>query len=515
MRTNNLMSGAIILTIGGVLAKVFSAVYRIVITRILGGVGIGIYQLIFPIYSLFVVLATAGLPMAISKVIAKHKGCEKTVVKKCVVSFSLVAIVLILLMIIFSKTFAWLQGNKDIYICYIILAPTILFVVISSVLRGYFQGIKNFTPSAVSNILEQIVKLAFGLILSLILIQINLLYAIIGAIISIVVSELFSAVILLVNYKRFTKKSKDCNLDVSFKEIFKDVLPITLTNLILPLSSFIDSLLVVNLLKINFTTDVSVFLYGLESGAVSTLISLPTIFSFAIASAIMPNMSAKDNLINKNNKLNFMLKVVLVIAVPCVICFVFFPNKLLEILYGNRFVDFGLNGNVIASKLLILSSFGVVGLTLNQIYSSSLQALNYRKTTIKNLAIAVFVKFVIQLIFIPFKSLNIYALAIANTVCYLVVFYLNNLQINKVFKVKIKGEFLGKLLVSNTLMLLFMIGLFMFGNGLMYSISAFVVGALVYLASLYYLNVFNKKDMATFKYGLKWLRFQINEDKKH
>ena len=75
MKTNNLMSGAIILTVGGVLAKGFSAVYRIVLTRILGGVGIGIYQLIFPIYSLFVVLASAGLPMAISKVIAKHKGC--------------------------------------------------------------------------------------------------------------------------------------------------------------------------------------------------------------------------------------------------------------------------------------------------------------------------------------------------------------------------------------------------------------------------------------------------------
>lgn len=503
MKTNNVMSGALILVVGGVLAKVFSVVYRIFLTRILGGVGIGIYQLIFPIYSLCVVLATAGLPMAISKVIAKHKGCEKTVVKKCVVCFSLIAIALTLFMVFASKGLAWLQGNNEIYIGYIILAPTILFVAISSVLRGYFQGVKNFLPSAISNIVEQFVKLIFGLILSLILIQVNLISAIIGAIIGIVISELFSVVILLANYKKFIKNSKNCDLNIGFKEIFKDILPITLTNLILPLSSFIDSVLVVNLLKINFSANVSIFLYGLESGAVATLISLPTIFSFAIASAIMPNMSADDNIINKNNKLNFMLKLVLIIAVPCVICFVFFPNRLIDILYGNKLTEFGLNGSNIASKLLVLSSFGVIGLTINQVYSTSLQAMNYRRITIKNLAVAVGIKFAIQLLFMPFKSLNIYALAVANTVCYLIVFHLNNLQVNKIFNIKFNNNFFAKLLLCNVIMILFMLGLFMLGGGIIYSISAFVVGALVYIASLCFFKVLSKNESATFKYGIK------------
>lgn len=503
MKTNNMMSGALILVVGGVLAKVFSAIYRIFLTRILGGVGIGIYQLIFPIYSLCVVLATAGLPMAISKVIAKHKGCEKTVVKKCVVCFSLVAICLSLFMLFASKGLAWLQGNSEIYVCYIILAPTILFVAISSVLRGYFQGIKNFSPSAISNIVEQFAKLIFGLVLSLILIQINLLAAIIGAIVGIVISELVSVLILFIHYKKFIKNSKNCDLDISFKEISKDILPITLTNLILPLSSFIDSVLVINLLKINFSTQTSVFLYGLESGAVATLVSLPTIFSFAIASVIMPSMSARENVINKNNRLNIMLKIVLVIAIPCVVCFIFFPNKLIEVLYGNRLVEFGLNGNYISSKLLILSSFGVVGLTLNQVYSTSLQAMNYRRVTIKNLAVAVGIKFVIQLLFMPFKSLNIYALAVANTVCYLFVFYLNSLQLNKVFKINLDKLFWGKLMLCNFVMILFMLAVFMIGSGLMYTISAFFVGAIVYVASLFFLRVLDKKDLAIFKYKLK------------
>ena len=292
-------------------------------------------------------------------------------------------------------------------------------------------------------------------------------------------------------------------MNIGFNKIFKDILPITLTNLILPLASFVDSVLVVNLLGLNFSNEISVFLYGLESGAVSTLVSLPTIFSFAIASAIMPSMSEKCNIINKNNKLSFMIKVVLIIVIPCVLCFIFFPNQLINILYGNRLVEFGINGNNIASKLLILSSFGVIGLTVNQIYSTSLQAVNFRRVTIKNLAVAVFVKFVIQLIFMPFKSLNIYALAIANTVCYLIVFYLNHHQIKKSFNFKPNVNFWGKLFVCNSIMLLFMIGLFMLGEGLIYSISAFVVGMLVYLSSLYFTKVLDKKDTAIFKYGLK------------
>ena len=77
MKKNNLMSDVLVLSIGGVLAKIFSAIYRIGLTRILGGEGIGLYQLVFPLYSLCVVLATAGLPMAISKVIARNREKEK------------------------------------------------------------------------------------------------------------------------------------------------------------------------------------------------------------------------------------------------------------------------------------------------------------------------------------------------------------------------------------------------------------------------------------------------------
>lgn len=503
MKKNNLMLGAVILTLGGVMAKGFSAIYRIVLTRVLGGVGIGIYQLIFPIYSLFVVLTTAGLPLAISKVISKNKGKERAIIKKSMLYITIISFVLTLIMIVGSKLLAWFQGRSEIYICYIILSPSIMIVSAISVLRGYFQGINNFTPSAVSNIIEQFTKLAFGLMLSLILIQKSLIWAIIGAVVGIVLSEVVALLILIISYKISSRKLNKDEASLSFKELSKDIIPIVLTNIILPLSSFVDSILVVNLLKINFSNETAVFLYGLESGAVSSLVNLPTLFSFSIASVIMPSMSGKESLINKNYKLNISLKVVLLITIPCVVCFLLFPSQIIEVLYGSRLNSMGLNGNLISSKLLALSSVGAVGLVVNQVYSTSLQAVNYRKITIKNLALSVFVKFVLVVMFMPFKNINIYALAIANVVCYLLVMILNQKYIKKKFNVNIGFYFVGKIMISIFLMIVSILIFLLANPSISTIILSFILGALVYLISVFNFNIFTKKDMAVLKYKVK------------
>ena len=499
MKKNNLMSGALILSVGAVLAKVFSAIYRIALTRILGGEGIGIYQLIFPLYALCVVLATAGLPMAISKVIAKHKNAEKTVVKKCMLFVSLVSLVLTLILVLTSKGLAILQGVEEISICYIILAPTIIFVAGASVLRGYFQGKQNFTPSAVSNILEQFVKLVFGLVLSLILLRVSLMASIIGAVISIVVSEIVSLVVLFFIYIRHKKTDAPASVDT--KEIVKDILPITLTNIIMPIATFVDSLLVVNLLEINFNQSMAVFLYGLESGAVSSLVSLPTIFSFALASVILPNIANMGE--NKNHNLSFAIKIVLLISVPCVLAFIFMPDRLIGLLYADRLDGYGVEGLNICYRLLSISGLGVVFLAVSQVYSSSLQAIDKRYVTIRNLAIAVVVKFVIELAFMPSVAVNIYALAIANTACYITVMVLNHFEIRESFNLDLNSDFFGKLALSNSVLVLVLLGILSVGNSTLNTLLAICFAGVSYIFALFKFNIFNRRDKAIIKYKLK------------
>ena len=499
MKKNNLFSGALILSVGSILAKLFSAVYRISLTRILGGEGIGIYQLIFPFYSLCVVLSSAGLPMAISKVVSKNKGNEIGVLKKCFLFTIIVALILTLILVVSSNGLATLQGQEQISSCYVILAPTIILVSASSVLRGYFQGKHNFIPSSISNIIEQFVKMCVGLILSVSLISVSLFASIVGAVVAIVVSEVVSLVVLLV----YIKKEKLTNgklENISIKNLIKDVVPITLTNVVLPISTFIDSVLVVGLLRINFSNNVSVFLYGLESGAVSSLISLPTIFSFAIASVILPNLASLKHSFNKNKKLTLALKIVLLITIPCVISFTIVPNRLIEVLYQNKLSAYGINGMNIASKLLTISGFGVVFLAVNQIYSSSLQSVDERFKTVRNLTIAVVVKFVIELLFLPAKSLNIYILAVSNLVCYLTAMFLNHMEIKQHFTLKINYNFVAKMVFSNCVMVFAMVSIMSIENSVQNTILSFVIAVIVYFICLFLVNIFNRHDKAMFKY---------------
>jgi len=502
MKKNNIIFGAIILTAGGLIAKVFSAIYRIALTRILGGAGIGIYQLIFPIYSLFVVLSTAGLPLAVSKIVAKNIANKKVVLKKCMRYILIISFILTAILIVFSRPFANLQQVEEIHICYLILAPSIILIGASSVYKGYFQGVKDFKPSAISNVIEQFCKLILGLVLSLSLIRFGAIYAVIGAVVSIFISEILSYFYLLYYYKKQKIDIIENNFDLSFKEIFKDVFPITLTNLILPFSGFIDSVLVVNLLKLNFTTDVSVYLYGLESGAVSSLINIPTIFSFALATVLMPSICDNISKVNKCSCLNLSLKLSLLVVIPCVLSFIFFPSQLLCVLYGNKISGFGFNGIQIASKLMIISSIGIVALVVNQVFSSSLQANNFKKSTVINFTIAICVKLVLELVLMPIKFINIYALAVANSVCYICVSILNFNKLKKCLLVKFDLVYIGKILIASVIMIMTMLIVLNIGTSLLNIVFAFVLGGATYLYTITKLDVLNREEKAVLKYRL-------------
>ena len=233
------------------------------------------------------------------------------------------------------------------------------------------------------------------------------------------------------------------------------------------------------------------------------MVSLPTIFSFAIASVILPNIALWTSEFNKNHKLSLALKIVLIISVPCVLCFLFIPDRLIDLLYANRLNGMGVQGLNIAYRLLSISGIGIIFLAVNQVYSSSLQAIDERYVTIRNLIIAVILKFVIELLFMPSLYLNIYSLSIANTVCYVTVMVLNHFEIKEHFNLRINYIFTGKLIVANSLMLLALVGILSVSTSWSNTLLGIVVAAIVYLGSLYLLKIFNKKDSAMMKYKIR------------
>ena len=144
---NTFINGAVYLALGSFFAKLLGAVYRVPLTNIIGGKGLGLYQMIFPLYCVLLDFSGAGFPSAISKIIASY-GAENEYKSQKLLAHSLILALILgiggfVLMSVLAKPIALAQGNKDAYLGYVALSPSVLFVSLLSCYRGYFQGKLN------------------------------------------------------------------------------------------------------------------------------------------------------------------------------------------------------------------------------------------------------------------------------------------------------------------------------------------------------------------------------------
>lgn len=209
--SKRIASGAGVLLIGSVVAKMLGALYRIPLTNILGAEGMGMYQLVFPVYALFMVLATAGIPTALSRMVAEKRAIgEDTKKYLCVAILTLFVFGLAFAAVMAgaSKFLAARQGNADTYPGFLVIAPAIVCVCVISGFRGWFQGEMYMLPTALSNVVEQVVKLSVGLALSYALIRKGVIYAVCGALLGVTISEIVTVIYICLQPIFCARKSK-------------------------------------------------------------------------------------------------------------------------------------------------------------------------------------------------------------------------------------------------------------------------------------------------------------------
>lgn len=497
MKKNSLIYGASVLTIGAFLSKAIGSVYRLFLTYVIGGEGIGLYQMVFPVYSFLIVLSTGGIPLAISKIIAECNANKNDERKKRTITLSLS--ILVILSIIFAliltfgaKKIAILQGNVMISDSYLVIAPALVFVSVLSVMRGYFQGECDFVPTAVSQIIEQVIKVLSGMALAMTLVKYSVADAVTGAVLAVTISEFVSAVIICIWYCRRKKyrTATPCDCDpITLRQIIKVALPITLTTMVLPLTFCLDSFLVVNLLKRNFTTAVATSMYGLESGVVMSIVNFPSIISFSLASVLLPNLVKNiktHNVYDNTEKLNACIKINLIISLPCMIGGVIFGKNLMNLIYGTALLPVDLAG-----ELLSLSSISILYMGFMQIFSMSLQAYDRRYVTLRNVLVAVLVKVVFECIFLSTKTINIYALALANVLCYMVAMLLDMFSLKRCIDFAISIYDSLKILYSTAIAISVMYVMSVLMQGRFDFLVCLAVGGVLYVMALYALGVFD------------------------
>lgn len=450
--------GAVTLVACNLISKVIGAIYRVPLLKILGSEGLGLYQLIFPVFALFLVISSSGVNVAVSKFVSRETeknnifNIKKYLYAGFTISFC-VSLFFASLLLIFAPLLSKYQGDSRLFICYCAILPSIIICSIISTFRGYFLGKHKMLYSGGLQVLEQIAKLIFSLLFATAFIKKGILYAVFGTILGITVSEVFTLIISFVLYtfnkkqiytkyilKKQYKYNKNTNYNIktlkpilnrkitlkqAIKQIFQFGFFISLESCILPLLGAVDSLTIVPLLiKSGLNNIVSYTLFGLEDGIVASLIAMPTVFATSFGQSLIPSIKSKD-ITNSTKNISESFKIVWLIGVACAFVFIFFSTDIINFLYAGGLNDkIVLEGQIVAD-LLKLNSFNIIYLSLLNLSSSILQGLEDSKTPVINMGVCAVVRVLVVLITVPAKGINIYGTAIADMVFYSLVFILN------------------------------------------------------------------------------------------
>lgn len=336
----NFIKSTIILLIGGLLTKILGMLIKIVMSRLIGTEGLGIYMLILPTFSLFIGISQFGMPVAASKLVAEDKKNNKKIFSSILPIIIAVNIILIIIIILIAPTLANnFLHNNDTYYGILAIALVIPFTSISSICRSYFFGREKMLPHVISNLVEDIARLILMILLIPFFIKKGIKYAICFIVLSNIISEALSIIVLLLFLPKnvnITKKDLIPNKDY-IRECLSIGIPNTTGRLIGSFGYFLEPIILSSvLISMNYSSNFITRQYGILSGYVMPLLLLPSFFTMAISQALLPIVSkeySKKNYNSVKNKVKLAIFLSLLIGIPVTILFMIWPDFFLKLIY--------------------------------------------------------------------------------------------------------------------------------------------------------------------------------------
>lgn len=489
---NMVLKGSIILVIAGLVGKALGAVFRIPLSNILGAEGIGIYQMIFPVFSLALIICSGGVSVTVAHTIAKIRasgsGGEKKVFYKGFFFTLITSLLFGLAFFFLGDNISLVQGNALAGTGYKMVAVALVFSSLLASFRGLFQGYQNMLPTASSQIIEQVFKVVFGLVFAYFFVEKSVELGVVGAFLGISIAEIFAFLYMVFRAKKL-KLSKEDNGQFESRFLLTNF-SITLSFLIIPIITAFDSFVVINILKNFFSSQMATSLYGLQSGMINSLINFPVVISVAISLAILPDLSfiiSQNNTLSASEKIRKVFSFLLLILTPFILIFVFFAGDIMGLLYPSLTDEL-----LQTSKLLLqISAFEILFIGLLQISTTIFQSLDKPAIPIYILIFAGSIKVSLTLILVAMPQFNIMGLAISNLVFYAVASVLALFLVKKYlpFSLKLKTLIVGGTSLSLTALGFYVVGVY-FSNIWLKITIAGICGIAFYLLPLILFDLF-------------------------
>ena len=456
--------GAAILGLAGLVCKVIGALFRIPLYNLLED-GMAYYEAVYPYYSWLLVVSSAGIPTAISRMVAErvamgdHAGARR-VFRRAQALLVGIGLVTTLIMFFGAGWFASLvEVGEGVVLSFRALAPALLFVSVMCAYRGYLQGLQCMSGTAVSQLVEQVVKLVAGLFFAAKLLPMGLEYAAMGALLGISLSELLALAVIALFYVRRRRMLPDmaaaraaAQEEGVIRSLLAIAVPVTIGASIMPMTGIIDSVLIVSTLRdIGFSDAEANLRYVALRTNVTTVINMPAVLTTSLAMSLVPAVSAarRRHSIGSVRSISVTaIKLSMIVGLPCAAGLFVLSEQVIDFLY-----DITPDRLAIAASLMRISSVGVVFLSLVQTLTGVIQGLGKQQVPVINLALGAAAKVALMLALMHDPAINIDGAAIATVACYAVAGLLDLFYLVRLARLSLNvWDLFGKPLLASLLM---------------------------------------------------------------
>ena len=510
---DSFLKGVFILLFSQIIVKVVGLVYKVYLTNKegFGDSGNAIYSSGFQIYALLLTLSSTGVPNAIAKLVSERLAIGDTkgahnIFKISFVTFAILGSLGTTLLFIGAKFIAnvWLEIPEAEYTL-IALSPSILFVAISSVIKGYFNGMHNMKATANSQSIEQI----FKTLLTIILVEIVAKVSSNNTMLMAAAANLATTIATFLGfgylYKYYIERKKQIASQVknstnhiptrirkTIKNILCVAMPISLSSIMSSFNRNIDSLTIVRTLKKYMQESDAKIQYGILSGKIDTLIILPMAFNISFITPLVPEISslvATSNFKEVKRKIYFALLITVLIGLPSTVGMYIFAKPILATLFPNATQGY---------KLLQLSSLVIIFTLISQTINACLQGLGKNIVPAVALGVGMTCKLFCNIVLINIEKIGINGAIIGNIMCNLVACIIGLYELNKSVKINII-KLMIKPIFATLIMSICAYGTYIHLRRKIFekvaTILAIIIAVIIYAVLILILKVFSKEEI--------------------
>ncbi len=516
----SVVKGSAILLIANFAVKIIGAIFKIPLQHLIGDEGMGYFNAAYNIYAGLFVIATAGLPVAVSKMVSESMVVNNVKEARRVYHVAYAIFLVIGLtgsaaLFFFADKWALTTKFAESNLAVKAIAPSILFVSLMSVYRGFFQGLSDMIPTAVSEVIEALGKLVIGFSLAFLLLAKGLPLAASGAVSGVTCGSLFALSFMVITYsvkkKRIygdiNKSAEARPVGTIVKKLLVIAIPVTISASVFTLTNMIDTVLIGrNLDSIkHFLAESPVVLYGRYTGKAVVLFNMPPTLVMSLCMALVPAIARAYVSGDKRTvkiTTTQSIKSAFIFALPCTVGLATLAEPILTLLYKTS--D--------ATMLLRLISPAVTFVSIVLVSNSILQATGNVIVPVVNIFFGGLAKVIINNVLVSNPLININGAPIGTAVCYFIYMALNLVYIRKITKADIGFKFWSVPVASAVVMAviarvcyIFLSGIF--GGGFTGTIVSFVlsggISVLAYLLTLISMGGITKEDIMILPKGEK------------